>query len=70
MEDKVLNIFKSQIGLASIILAIINTKLVDISGFSLICVSISISIFVIGAIFSLLSLQVGRYRSLGGNPIN
>lgn len=70
MEDKAVNIFKSQIGLASIILAIINTKLVDISGFSLVCVSISILIFVIGAIFSLLSLQVGEYGSLGGNPIN
>jgi hypothetical protein len=70
MEDKAVNIFKYQIGLASIILAIINTKLVDISGFSLICVSISILIFVIGAIFSLLSLQVGSYGSLGGNPIN
>jgi hypothetical protein len=72
MEDKAVNIFKSQIGLASIsiILAIINTKLVDISGFSLVCVSISILIFVIGAVFSLLSLQVGEYGSLGGNPIN
>lgn len=70
MEDKAVNIFKSQIGLACIIFAIINTKLVDISGFSLVCVSISILIFVIGAVFSLLSLQVGEYGSLGGNPIN
>lgn len=70
MEYKAVNIFKSQITIASIILAIVNTDLIKITDFTLWLVLASVVLFIAGSIFSLFCLQVANYGAVGGHPIN
>jgi len=69
-EEKAINLFKSQIGIASIMLALTKTGILQISEPNINFVIFSFIVFIIGAVLSLLSLQVNAYGAFGEHPID